>query len=408
MTTQTQERVEFLPLVETLRAQEASLDRLYGGEGRRVRINESAPYLRKLKSFTDLMREAYEGSARAQYVFKEALTTSDFPNLYGDVIQRQLLGTYAEIQPTYQNYVRVVENIPDFRTVKRIALNGSEAVLSAVPELSEYPIASLADAVYSYAVSKFGRRLDFSWESIVNDDLGAFSNPPIGDRLARAARRSEEKFATQLFVDANGPHASLYTVGNKNIINTTNGASATNPALTIAAFQDAMTVLSKMVDADGEPIFVDTVQLVVPPALAVVAQNIINATQLILGGLGQTGGGGVAAQQVQVANWMRNNVQINVNYYIPTVAASANGNTSWFLFATPTTGRPALEMGFLRGYRAPQMFRKDSDAVALGGGAAGPETGDFDTDSLGYKIRHVFGGTRLDPKATVASNGSGS
>jgi hypothetical protein len=34
--------------------------------------------------------------------------------------------------------------------------------------------------------------------------------------------------------------------------------------------------------------------------------------------------------------------------------------------------------------------------------------GDFDTDTVEYKVRHVMGGTLMDPKAAVASNGSGS
>lgn len=37
-----------------------------------------------------------------------------------------------------------------------------------------------------------------------------------------------------------------------------------------------------------------------------------------------------------------------------------------------------------------------------------PMEGDFDTDSIHYKVRHVFGGTRIDPIMTVFSNGSNS
>jgi hypothetical protein len=32
--------------------------------------------------------------------------------------------------------------------------------------------------------------------------------------------------------------------------------------------------------------------------------------------------------------------------------------------------------------------------------------GDFDTDSIEYKVRHVLGGSVIDPKFAVASNGS--
>jgi len=34
--------------------------------------------------------------------------------------------------------------------------------------------------------------------------------------------------------------------------------------------------------------------------------------------------------------------------------------------------------------------------------------GDFETDSIIYKVRHVIGGVAEDPKMTAGSNGSGS
>ena len=61
------------------------------------------------------------------------------------------------------------------------------------------------------------------------------------------------------------------------------------------------------------------------------------------------------------------------------------------------------------------------NSVAIGEGTMGPGPGvfpgttnmnpmegDFDTDAVHYKIRHVFGGTTIDPIMTVYSNGSGS
>lgn len=394
------EAPEFLPLLENLRASEASIDRLFAGEGTRVRPRAGDPrWESRVAEFVELLVEAKNGSARAIYYLTEAQSTSDFPNLFGDVLSRQLLGGYRATEPTYRNYVRIGD-VRDFRTVKRFTIDGGEAILTEVPELTEYPEASLADAVFSYVVKKFGRVMPFSWEAFVNDDLGAFATVP--ERFGRAARRSEERFVTTLFVDANGPHASFYTAGNANIVNAANGAGSNNPALSIAALQGALSVLSRIKDADGEPIMVDAVHLVVPPALEVVAQNILNALQLEL-----VEGGGTANQKLIARNWMAGRTRLSVNPYIPVIASTANGHTSWFLFAEPASGRPALEIGFLRGNTEPAVFRKVSNQERIGGSVSG-EQGDFETDALAFKVRHVFGGTRIDPKATVASNGSGS
>ena len=90
-------------------------------------------------------------------------------------------------------------------------------------------------------------------------------------------------------------------------------------------------------------------------------------------------------------------------------------------YANPENGRPALEFGRLRGHTTPELFMKLPNSVAIGEGSMGPGPGimpgstnmnpmegDFDTDTLAYKIRHVFGGTTLEPIETVYSNGSGS
>jgi hypothetical protein len=314
------------------------------------------------------------------------------------VLDRQLLGSYTETPQTWAMYCRR-GTVPDFRTVKRFAVDGAEGVLPSVGEKGTYLPQVLSETKYSYSVAKYGRIIKWDWEAWVNDDLDALGSSSPG-RLGRAARRSEDKFATQLHVDASGPHASLYTSGNKNIINTTNGASATNPVLGITGLQDAFTVMGLQVDADGEPIGIDGVILEVPPSLEVTARNILNATEIIVGA-------DSASQRILTSNWMKNKVALVVNPYIPIVASSANGKTTWFVHASPSSGRPAMELGHLRGHEAPELFQKLSNQTRIGGGG-NPMDGSFEDDTMAYKVRHVFGGTALDGKSTVGSNGSGS
>lgn len=392
---------EFLELLESIRSEEASVSKLFGGEGRGVRSgswHKGAEYQERLSEALDLIANVMEGK-RPAYLLREAMTTSDFPLLFGDILDRQLLANYRETPATYRNYVRI-GTVPDFRDVKRFTIDGAESVLEKVAEQEEYPEVDLDEARYTYGVDKYGRKIPFSWEAMINDDLDALKNVP--ERFGRAARRTEEKFATQLFVDANGPHASFYTTALKNRVHSENAGAANNPPLSTAALQQAMQVIAKQVDADGEPIFIEMMELVVPPALEVTALNILNALQLEL-----VEAGGTANQKLIAANWMKNRLRLNVNYYIPSVASTANGATSWFLIANPSVGRPALEVGFLRGHSEPEIFIKEPNQRRVGGGAVNPMDGDFDNDSIEYKLRHVLGGVRLDPKATVASNGSG-
>ena len=386
---------EFLELVESIRAEEADVQRLFGDAGQGVRSRQrDAKYLGKLAEAAQFMADVY-GGKRPLHQLREALTTSDFPYLFGDILDRQMLANYQEAPYSWNRYCKRAR-VRDFRQVKRFALTGAEGALAAVPQLTAYPAATMGDAYYYYTVAKYGKIIPISWEALINDDLGAFQDLPA--RLGKSARRTEEKLATELFVNTTGPHSSLYTGGTNQI--------TSNPVLSINALQTAMGYLLTQEDSDGEPIVVERMILVVPPQLQVTAYNILNAVQI----WAKTEGGGTSAQELVVGNWVKNAgiVETVTNFYIPQVASSSNGSTSWFLFADPNAGRAALELGFLIGHEQPEVFMKSPNAARVGGGSAAPTDGDFDTDAITYKVRHVVGGGRMDPKMTVASSGAGS
>jgi hypothetical protein len=385
---------EFLDLLETVKAEEATVSRMFntGSDGRGIRSmrKEDPRYLRSLAEAAQLVANVAQGIA-PMHRLQEAMSTSDFPLLFGDILDRSMLGRYAE-WPVIWPKLAKRGTVKDFRTKRQFAFDGLEGILTQVPQGTEYPEAALSESKYDYSVSKYGRRVPFLWEVFVNDDLDALRDTP--NRLAKAARMSEERFAIELFVDSTGPDATFYAAGNSNRI-TSGGAG-----LSVANLTTALQTLWGFKDADGNPIYTGPVKLVVPPALGVTANNIANATQIN----GATGGGvGTGQDALQVSNWTSNYVtEVVVAPWLPIVDTSANKNTTWYLFSDPGVGRPAMEMGFLRGHETPELFMKSSNAVRIGGGTVGAEEGSFETDGIDYKVRHVFGGGLLDPKASLA------
>lgn len=331
------------------------------------------------------MDSIYRGS-RPLWQFREAMSTSDFPLLFADSLDRQLYAAYQATMPTWMNYARSA-TVNDFREVKRFATSGVRGLLQKTGELAEHKRRSQTETEYKYAVDKYEAGFALSWEAMINDDLDAFMRLP--QDLAESVRDSEENFVTELFADANGPHASFYTAGNENIV-------TGNPALTRDALQSGITQLIKRVDDNGNPIVVTAVELVVGPGLALTAQQIIDAVEYravdAAGNETIIRGNGVGA-----------NLRVNLNYWIPVVASTANADTSWWLFANPNGQRPALEFGRLRGFEAPALYEKIPDMRRIGGG---PEDFSFDTEAQERKVKHVFGGVQVDPKMTVASNGT--
>jgi hypothetical protein len=228
---------ELLDLLETMRAEDASVQRLFtASDGRGVRSmrRDDPRYQRAFAEALNLYAGVVEGRA-PMYRLQEAMSTSDFPLLMGDIIDRSLLGYYNE-WPTAWPMIANRATVRDFRTVRRFVLDGAEGVLPVVPQGQEYPEATLTDAKYEYAVSKRGRRVPFLWEAFVNDDLDALRRTP--ERLAKAARMSEEFFATGLYASSTGPNATFFASGNANLV--TAGAGS---VLSTTSLQAAMTLL---------------------------------------------------------------------------------------------------------------------------------------------------------------------
>ena len=368
-----------------------------------IRGRNSDLYRRKLHAFTTWYGQLMEGGLRRGQVedvlsgerqIHEALTRSDLPLYFGDVLQRQMLAEFAVRPNELGSYVDFDE-VPDFRNVNRHAVDGLDTPLDIVDAQSEYPEASVSESRIQYRVQKRGRIFRTAWEALVNDDLSALRRVPR--KLARAAARTETKVATELFADANGPHASFYTVGNSNVI-------TSNPVLSTAGVQTGLQIMDQQTDPQGEPISVVAVTLVIPPALRVAARNMASTLTI-----DNSVVGGVTGQTLRTTNWLVDSLTIVINDQLPKVSSTANGNTSWYLFANPSEGRPAVQLGFLRGFRNPQMFMKASNQVPVGGGGeTDPMGGDFETDTVSHKVRHIIGGTRVAHQMTAASNGSGS
>lgn len=339
---------------------------------------------------TPALMRAIESNYPGIIRMTEAQTTSDFPQLTGDVLDRMMMARYQDFPKPWRQYARVT-TVNDFRDVKRIPVDGLEGRYDVVPEQAEIKYKPLTDDVYQYAPQKYARGAKLSFEAIMNDDLDAFETIP--DRLGRGGARTIGHFAASLWLDTNGPNATFFDVSQGNRL-------TGNPALSVTALSVALGLFKNMKDSEGEPIWVEEAVLVVSPSLWVTAQNIMNQIHVDVTA-------GETNRTVRTENWVVRNLSLVVEPYIPIVASNANGATTWGVFAAPSTGRPALEVGLLRGFQEPQLYQKLADTRRVGGDID-QMAGDFLTMSTEYKGVVGFGGTRLDWRGAVASNGSGS
>lgn len=388
----------FSKTIEAIEQKDADIRRLFSGQNlttigqgtRRAGIDVfgrqawDAQVLEAEKFVTEIIR-----GRRGTHQFAEAMSTDLFPMLFADSLDRQLYGAYEAAPLSWNKYVRrgVVN---DFREVKRFASTGLRGRLKKVNELAEHERRGTEELEYKYSVEKYEAGFGLSFEMMINDDLGMFER--LATDLAQSARDSEELFATELFMDENGPRADVYNAGNDNVIED-------NAPLTRDALQGAITRLLARKDDKGMPIIVKAVKLVVGTGLLLRAQEIVNATEY------RIEDPVTHAITIISGNGIAQNFEVVPNYFISSVDTTT-ADTAWYLFADAnSTARPAAEMGFLRGYEQPALFEKIPDMRRIGGGPEVPWS--YDHGSSEKKVQHFFGGTPVDARMTMASKGDG-
>lgn len=323
---------------------------------------------------------------------QETMTRSDFPLLMGDTLQRTLIARWQTFPQDWRKFVGVGTR-QDFRTGRAIAMDGLEGAYTEQREEEELEYGSLNETGYTYGIKKYSKGAKVSWELLMQDDLNAFASIP--DRLGRGAARSVARYVTGLYAAATGPNATFFSAGNGNLI-----AAGASSALSITSLATAYGMLRSKLDADGEPIMVESAVLVVPPGLEVTARNLLGSAQVSYVPISTVGGPLLAAN-----NWLAGALTLAVDPYLPVVTTTGTiGATEWFLFANPSVARPAIEVSFLSGFESPVLYEKIANTMRVGGGQD-QMAGDFNTMSHEYKGVLAFGGALLDPKSAVASFG---
>jgi len=327
---------------------------------------------------------------------EEAITTSNFPYLFGQVLDRQVLAKYKAHTADWRKFCKVGSS-KDFRTKYIEKIQGADQHLDEVGEKGEYLVSPVSDSRYSLAVKKKGKQFDISWEAVINDDLDAFGDIPR--RYSMDAIRTEAREVCQLYSSVTGPNALLYGAPIADV----DGANVTNLgalALNIANLEITIAAMMGQVDVYGEPVLVDAVTLVVPPALKFTAKAIVTSAARLA-----TDDAGGAFTLTPALNVMaQEGLTVVVDPYLPVIDVSGNVATTWYVFCNPAEA-PSLQYDYLKGHETPEICMKASDKVSMSGALLSPFSGDFQSDNVVYRVRVVTGGTQLDPRFTYAQVG---
>lgn len=183
------------------------------------------------------MAEEYLGSSgismrgmTAHEIAERALhSTSDFPALMGNAMNRRLRAAYEENQPSYRRWARRAPNAPDFRSIDVIQTSAMPDLLK-VNEAGEFKYGTISDGKVSYAVVTYGRIIGISRQTLINDDLRALERMTTGF-AGSAARLENRTVYSQLTANPTMSYdgVALFHADHGNLASPAGAISATTP-----------------------------------------------------------------------------------------------------------------------------------------------------------------------------------
>jgi len=310
---------------------------------------------------------------------REAIGADAFDSLTLDRIHKKLYKGYNEWPAQWPKLISSTQSVNDFRTYYGIITGGMDR-LPQVEEKMPYLEGDFSDDQISWTPAKYGKLFGYSFEASTYDDLRLLDQ--AAQKMGAAAARTYEYFFFYTCLDAKpnayDGNAIFGTIGS--VDSTTFYNTMTSTGLTTANLETAVEKMLQQTALDSSTTFTDSNYvpvMYIPKYLIVHTSELMNA-QAILG-------------SDHVAEDANNRINPLMNLEI--IHTPYITSTHWYIMADPALGANTMEAGLWNGSAGPEFFYEQ------------PNTGhNFGFDENRMKIRQIFGGSLLDPKAWVAGS----
>lgn len=281
-------------------------------------------------------------------LIKEAMSSSDFPNVTAETTGRVLQDKYKTYPDNWRKVAKV-RPVKDFRNIRvlRITEYGDLQVIPGERAEAARFTTRGENLEATYHAELYAIRAEHLWQLLVNDDIFAF-NDNI-QALARAAYRTKMR---AVFNILNNGGALTYDADGIAFFNNAawgGGGHFNDPNLdlTRANLETCVGRLLTFTDEDdgtGDPIWISKFYLVVPPALSLTAAAIWKEC-----------GGSVVQGQVNLPSALRDTGGETIAWDGIVVSPGITSATAWYVMPSPDDV-PCIEVAELTDFEEPQLF----------------------------------------------------
>lgn len=265
-------------------------------------------------------------------IVRFALSTSDLPYVLENVAHRSLQAGYAK-QPSRWTAFSARKSAPNFKAQSIVQL-GVQTGFDAMAEGGEYKVGYLSDSKETWQLLTYGKQLNITRQTIINDDLGALTDVPMQMGMKAAIKQASLVFSLLTTNKMSDGATDVFSSGHANY-------TSSGTAISVESLGVGRAAMRAQTDPSGDLIDIEPKFLIVSPtkeqlALQYTSQNYVPAT---------------AATQ---------------NVWAPLLTPIADGRLSgnaWYLFADPAVA-PVIVYGYLDGnegiYSATERMEGDA------------------------------------------------
>lgn len=303
------------------------------------------------------------GLSRDEVATRALHSTSDFPEILSAVTNKTLRQAYEAYPRTFMLFCRQVL-ATDFKAMHRVQL-GEAPQLLEVGESGEFKRGTLGESKESYKVKTYGRVVAITRQTLINDDLDAFTRIPAmyGNSIAQLESDVVWDIITANPAMADGN--ALFHATHKNL-------AGTGAALDVTTVGAARAAMAKQTGLDKKTVLnVRPAYLIVPAALE------LKAEQLVAQNLVPAATASVVPQSIRTLT------------PISEPRLDAASATAWYLAASPNQ-IDTIEYAYLEGQQGAYIETRNG----------------FDVDGVEIKCRLDFGAKAIDWRGLYKNPGA--
>lgn len=303
------------------------------------------------------------GLSRDEVATRSLHSTSDFPEILSAVTNKTLRQAYETYPRTFMLFCRQVL-ATDFKAMNRVQL-GEAPQLLEVGESGEFKRGTLGESKESYKVKTYGRVVAITRQTLINDDLDAFTRIPAMYGNSIAQLESDVVWGIITANPAMADGNALFHTTHKNL-------AATGTTLAVDAVGAARAAMALQTGFDKKTVLnIRPAFLIVPAALE------LKAEQLVAQNLVPTDSTKVVPQSIRTLS------------PISEPRLDAASPTAWYLAASPNQ-IDTIEYAYLEGQQGAYIETRNG----------------FDVDGVEIKCRLDFGAKAIDWRGLYKNPGA--